>query len=132
MKACLTILALAFGLLTVTAQERVTLTTPIQVVVSPITDLSVRTLILHRGDPATPDDDRVIIDLNVNENTPGATLSYDRGAFVQREIYDGQPAATMIVQLNKVNLATRSLLSRICDRLVADGRIAGTCTGAPQ
>lgn len=48
------------------------------------------------------------------------------------EVYEGATATTMILALNKANLSTRSLNQRIFDRLIADGRIAGTVTGSVQ
>jgi hypothetical protein len=43
--------------------------------------------------------------------------------------YTGQEAVDMMTALNKVNLSNRSLKQRIFDRLIADGRLAGTVGG---
>lgn len=46
--------------------------------------------------------------------------------------YTGVTAETMIKQLNKANLSTKSLQLRIMERLVLDGVIVGTISGAPD
>jgi len=43
--------------------------------------------------------------------------------------YEGAVATTLMVQLNKVNLATRSLQQRVLDRLIADGKIPAGAVG---
>lgn len=49
----------------------------------------------------------------------------------RREIhYNGQIATSLMVALNKANLATKSLHKRILEYLVTDGKMAGTITGA--
>ena len=44
--------------------------------------------------------------------------------------YTDAKATQMMAALNKANLSTRSLKQRIFDRLIADGFLAGTVTGA--
>ena len=46
--------------------------------------------------------------------------------------YDGADATTLMVGLNKANMATKSLHRRILERLVADGKLSGTITGVPD
>jgi hypothetical protein len=47
--------------------------------------------------------------------------------------YSGSIATTLMTQLNKVNLSTQSLHSRIIARLQADGHLpAGSITGSPD
>lgn len=45
-------------------------------------------------------------------------------------VYDGAAATTLLIGLNKANLSTRSLNQRIFDRLINDGKIAGTVSGS--
>lgn len=50
-----------------------------------------------------------------------------------RASYAGAAATTLMTQLNKANLSTQSLHSRILSQLVTDGKLpAGTVTGAPD
>jgi len=52
---------------------------------------------------------------------------------VRRLNYFGAQATTLMTQLNKANLSTQSLHSRILSQLVTDGKLpAGTVTGAPD
>lgn len=46
--------------------------------------------------------------------------------------YEGAVAATLIIQLNKADLTVQSLERRILLRLVADGLLTGTVSGAPD
>lgn len=47
--------------------------------------------------------------------------------------YEGSIATTLMTQLNKANLSTQSLQSRILQRLAADGKLpSGTVTGTPD
>jgi len=48
-------------------------------------------------------------------------------------IYSGAPATSLMVSLNKANLTTQSLHSRILSQLVTDGKLpAGAVTGTPD
>lgn len=62
------------------------------------------------------------IDIKYQANT-GETKSYR---------YFGTQARTMMLQLNKVNLSTKSLHKRIWEQLIVDGIITGTITGSPD
>lgn len=46
--------------------------------------------------------------------------------------YHGNTATTLLRQLNIANLAGQSLHKRILNRLITDGIISGTVTGAPD
>ena len=46
--------------------------------------------------------------------------------------YYGTTAMTLMNALNKVDLSTKSLQKRIFERLIADGKIAGTISGVPD
>lgn len=46
--------------------------------------------------------------------------------------YTGATAITLMTTLNKINLSTQSLHSRIMSRLVADGFLASSVTGSPD
>lgn len=46
--------------------------------------------------------------------------------------YEGEIATTLMQQLNKLNLSTKSLHKRLLERLVADGHLAGTIEGNPD
>lgn len=109
------------------AQERITLTTPITRPSVP--EYRLRALTLYVGDAGTTVDDRVDVDLDPIQATSG---SPDDVLPTRRESYGGATANTIILQINKANLTTRSLQQRIFDRLIADGRLAGTVTGTVQ
>ena len=51
---------------------------------------------------------------------------------VQTFTYSGTEARNMMIALNTANLSTNSLHRRIMDKLLADGKIAGTVTGTPD
>jgi len=46
--------------------------------------------------------------------------------------YEGAAATALMITLNKANLSTISLQKRVLQKLVADGLIAGTVSGAPD
>lgn len=46
--------------------------------------------------------------------------------------YDGPTATTMMAQLNKANLSTKSLQARVMERLSADGLLVGVVAGTPD
>lgn len=46
--------------------------------------------------------------------------------------YSGADATAQMVALNKANLSTKSLQKRVIEKLVADGKLAGTITGTPD
>jgi hypothetical protein len=94
------------------AQERLALTTP-KPQPAQVTGYSVSALLL-KWEP-TP---QIVI-----------TLKGEDGAYTD-QVYEGATATTLLIQLNKVNLSTRSLNQRIFDRLIADGRIVGTVAGS--
>jgi hypothetical protein len=46
--------------------------------------------------------------------------------------YDGAEATTLMRALNVANLSIKSLHRRILERLIADGKIAGSVSGVPD
>ena len=46
--------------------------------------------------------------------------------------YEGSEATTLMTILNTANLSTTSLHKRVLNKLIADGKIAGTVTGTPD
>jgi hypothetical protein len=46
--------------------------------------------------------------------------------------YSGTEARNMMIVLNKANLSSNSLHKRILDKLITDGKIAGSVSGAPD
>lgn len=46
--------------------------------------------------------------------------------------YSGATATTLMNQLNVANLSATSLHKRVIQRLVSDGKIAGTISGSPD
>ena len=46
--------------------------------------------------------------------------------------YTGSEATTLMKALNKVDLSVKSLQRRILERLVSDGKFAGTILGSPD
>lgn len=92
--------------------ELITLTAP--VVPPSVTDYRVTGLILNFGGQ------KLSVELT---GTNGERLTHN---------YVGSTAVTLMVSLNKANLATKSLQRRILERLVADGVLAGTISGSPD
>jgi hypothetical protein len=95
-----------------TAQERISLTTPIPQPAQ-VVGYTVSALLL-KWEP-TP---QIVV-----------TLRGEDGKYTD-QVYEGATATTLMTALNKANLSTRSLNQRIFDRLIADGRIAGTVAGS--
>jgi hypothetical protein len=113
MKSTLLALAVACALFAgAAAQERLTLTTP-KPLPPQVVGYTVSSLLL-KWEP-TP---QIVI-----------TLKGEDGTYTD-QVYEGATATTLLIQLNKVNLSTRSLTQRIFDRLIADGRIVGTVAGS--
>ncbi len=46
--------------------------------------------------------------------------------------YEGAAATTLMVGLNKANLAIKSLHRRILEQLIADGKLVGSVNGSPD
>lgn len=46
--------------------------------------------------------------------------------------YDGAEATSLMIALNKTNLSTKSLHKRIMEKLVAEGKMKGAISGAPD
>lgn len=102
----------ALASLSLSAQERIVLNTP-QPQPAQVVGYTVSALLL-KYEP-TP---QIVV-----------TLRGEDGKYTD-QVYEGAVALTLLQQLNKVNLSTRSLNQRIFDRLIADGRIVGTVAGS--
>jgi len=76
------------------------------------------------------------LDLNVRGSLIRVVLAeWVGGAWVDggREIiatYSGAPADALMLALNKANLSTQSLHTRVIAQLIADGKLAGAGSGA--
>lgn len=107
-------------------QERITLTTPVQV--SPgATLFRVWVLDFRRGHPDRP---AGILAIYREVDGAGAFISGGR-SFECR--YEGSAADTLLVALNKANLSTTSLERRVMTQCQADKQIgAGTISGVVQ
>ncbi len=46
--------------------------------------------------------------------------------------YDDPDATPLLVALNKANLSVKSLQRRVLERLIADGKLAGSIAGSPD
>jgi hypothetical protein len=55
-----------------------------------------------------------------------------RGANAELRVERYADALDLIIALNKANLSTKSLQRRIMERLIADGRLAGSISGTPD
>jgi len=105
------VVLVVFGL-AAAAQERINLATPNPLPVQ-VTGYTVSAL--HLTWEPTP---QIVVVLRA---TDGTTLD---------AVYEGAIATSLMVALNKANLSTRSLVQRIFDRLILDGKIVGTVAGA--
>lgn len=56
---------------------------------------------------------------------------YENGIF-QTFGYFGAEATQLMTALNKADLSVKSLHRRILEKLIADGKISGTISGAPD
>lgn len=50
----------------------------------------------------------------------------------KHHLYSGAAATTLMIALNKANMATTSLHRRVINQLVTDAVIAGTVSGSPD
>jgi hypothetical protein len=98
--------------LTLGAQEQIRLTTPEVITANTVT---IR-MFMIRPTIATID----------------VELATDTGRILRHRWGPNAATLTMIRNLNKADLSTRSLQQRILDRLVLDGVIQGTVEGDPQ
>lgn len=93
--------------------EKIDLTTPFKPDPSVATDLTITKVVLDW------EGELILITLSKN-------------GVKKHESYKGSEATTLMALLNKANLATKSLHRRILERLIADGRLSGTISGAPD
>lgn len=57
----------------------------------------------------------------------------DNNGLVTTHVYDGAPAVSLMVALNKANLTANSLHRRVLNQLASDGKLpGGSVTGAPD
>jgi len=119
-----------FFTISLSAQERIVLDTPILVVSDPgVAKWRVCSLTLERI-PAG-------IKIRLCEcNDTGAFIVNENGAFVGRSVSfeygDNPTTASMLSSLNTANLSTKSLERRIIERLQVDGKLkTGTISGTP-
>ena len=56
-------------------------------------------------------------------------LVADNGETIEHG-YDGDEARNLMIALNKMDLSTKSLQRRVMEKLIADGVLSGTITGA--
>ena len=47
-------------------------------------------------------------------------------------IYSGPTAVTLMQQMNKMNFSTNSMMKVMMNKLITDGKIAGTISGSPD
>jgi len=73
----------------------------------------------------------VVIVLNIQRKLIQIDLLSNSGENKTVKI-GGAKATTLIKQLNKANLSTKSLHKRILERLIADGEFNGTISGTPD
>tara|TARA_Y100000310_G_scaffold329679_1_gene399973 strand:+ start:407 stop:763 length:357 start_codon:yes stop_codon:yes gene_type:complete len=59
-------------------------------------------------------------------------LLADNGKPASHVLAQGAAARTLMNQLNKLDLSAKSLHRRVMERLIADGVIAGSISGAPD
>jgi hypothetical protein len=72
------------------------------------------------------------VDLNWEASSIVLELADPVSGVRQSFVYDGQEAMTIMQALNKANLSTKSLHRRIMEKLLADGHLEGTISGAPD
>lgn len=123
------LLIAALGLSPVGAQERLVLTTPI-LSQSGVTELRVESLYLKRHIPDGGTATNAVVRAIFRETANGVFVPDGRQVVCA---YDGDTAATLVAQLNTLNLSTTSLEKRVTQRCQTDGKLgAGTVSGIPQ
>ena len=125
MKKLVLITCVVLGALSAHAQEKIVLTTPVQVSAG-ATDFRVWDLYMRRTHP----DQAAEIRVTFREVSGSGFVAGGRAITCH---YGGVDAETLIIALNKVNLSTTSLEKRITQRCQMDGGLgAGTISGSPQ
>jgi len=110
-----------------TAQEKITLSAPVYVSAG-VTEFRVESLYLKRSHPDSEAEIRALF----REVSPTTFVFVPNGKTLTCR-YDGAAADTLIVQLNKTNLAIASLEKRVTQRCQTDGKLgAGTIVGSPE
>ena len=123
--AILGLVALCAAAVVVSAQEKVTLATPVYQSAG-VADFRVESLYLKRAHPDSAAEIRAVF-----RQVSGSTFVENGRDLTCR--YDGATADVLIVQLNKANLATTSLERRVTTRCQADGKLpAGSLSGSPE
>lgn len=72
-----------------------------------------------------------LLHLNFENATIKVAFRGDNGEYTSIG-YTGTEATTLMLSLNKSNLSTKSLLKRIMERVVADGKLTGIISGTPD
>jgi len=125
MKRLILFVLLSLSTLSVGAQEKVVLTTPVLVSVG-ASDFRVWDVYFRRTHP-----DR-LAEIRITFREVNGTAFVAGGRSLDCH-YEGDVADALIVTLNKINLATTSLEKRITQRCQMDGGLgAGSITGSPQ
>ena len=73
----------------------------------------------------------ILIHLNWERATIKVGFRGDNGEYTSVG-YTGTDATSLMISLNKANLSTKSLHKRIMEKVVADGKMSGTISGAPD
>jgi hypothetical protein len=128
MRRPLVLVALVLGTVISSAQEKLTLTTPVSQL--SILDWQVIEIALNREDWRVT----VILKSNVGERRACSWSTAPDGlrctaGFVNLSAPSGR---TLMIALNKANLSTVSLERRVYNQLVTDGAFVGSVTGTPQ
>lgn len=73
----------------------------------------------------------ILIHLNWEQATIKVGFRGDNGEYTSIG-YEGTEATNLMVALNKANLSVKSLHRRVMEKAVADGKLSGTISGAPD
>ena len=73
----------------------------------------------------------ILLHMNWEQATIKIGFRGDNGEYTSIG-YNGTEASNLMISLNKANLSTKSLHKRIMEKAVADGKLSGTISGAPD
>ena len=84
-----------------------------------------------RVSPGTPSWEPILLHLNWEDATVKIGFRGQNGEF-ESFSYEDAEATTLLRALNKADLTVTSLHKRVMEKVIADGKLAGTISGAPD
>jgi hypothetical protein len=73
-----------------------------------------------------------VLELHLDWEESAVNIVVGGPGFREDFLYTGAAAMTLMVALNKLDLSVKSLHRRVLERLIADGKLAGSVVGIPD